>query len=208
MMDHPTNQEFIIGVVSDTHIPDRVLDLHPDLIPALKAEGVELILHAGDISSRHTLERLAEAAPVIAVQGNRDFISLAELPVEKDVHINGVHIYLAHGHGTFLHYLWDKCVHVLIGYRFDRYRRYLSGTSQGAEVVVYGHTHRPENRTVKGALFFNPGSAGPNYENRRPSFGTLRIDSKGQIVGNIHYMNSYGISKRRWLSDSAGQANN
>jgi hypothetical protein len=207
-MDHPACQEFIIGVVSDTHIPDRVLDLHPDLILALKAEGVGLILHAGDISSPHTLERLAEAAPVIAVQGNRDFISLAKLPAEEDVRINGVHIYLAHGHGTFLHYLWDKCVYALIGYEFDRYRRFLSGTSQGADVVVYGHTHRPENRMVEGTMFFNPGSAGPNFERLKPSFGTLRVDSKSQVVGNIHYMNSYRVRKRRWLSDSAGQDDN
>ena len=62
-----------LGVVADTHIPDRVRSLHPDLLPGLKAANAEVILHAGDICSPVVLAELSQVAPVVAVRGNRDW---------------------------------------------------------------------------------------------------------------------------------------
>ncbi|MFZ3078594.1 MAG: metallophosphoesterase family protein, partial [Bellilinea sp.] len=69
-----------LGVVADTHIPDRVRSLHPDLLPGLSAAKVEAILHAGDICSPAVLAVLSQVAPVVAVRGNRDWAFAGTLP--------------------------------------------------------------------------------------------------------------------------------
>jgi len=54
-----------IGVVSDTHGY-----LNPRVVEVL--EGVDRILHAGDIGSQEVILRLEAVAPVTAVRGNND----------------------------------------------------------------------------------------------------------------------------------------
>jgi putative phosphoesterase len=193
--------EVVIGVVSDTHIPDRVNELHPDLLSGLRGQGVRLILHAGDISSQWTLDQLAAVAPVEAVRGNRDIITPFNLPADMHLTINGEKIYLSHGHGSFAHYIWDKWIYILHGYEFGRYQKYLAKTAPGNKVIVFGHTHRPENRLVGVTLYFNPGSAGPNYEQRQPSFGTLHFRPDRQIYGKIHLLKDYAVKNHRWMMD-------
>ena len=67
-----------IGVVADTHIPDRTRELPAEIFDHL--HGVDMILHAGDVSRQIVLDRLATIAPVIAVQGNRDTATWAGCP--------------------------------------------------------------------------------------------------------------------------------
>ena len=57
-----------IGVLSDTHMPKRGARL-PDAV-LRHFEDVELILHAGDLSTLAVLDQLSAYAPVEAVQGN------------------------------------------------------------------------------------------------------------------------------------------
>ena len=59
-----------IAVISDTHSP-RHWKGCPDAV-ARRLEGVDLILHAGDVCRRETLEELEGFAPVRAVLGNND----------------------------------------------------------------------------------------------------------------------------------------
>lgn len=192
--------DLVIGVVSDTHIPDRVVELHPDLLPGLKEAGVGLIFHAGDISSQGTLDTLGQAAPVEAVRGNRDIFTPRSLPLERRLTFNGVEVLLTHGHGSLRHYLWDKGIYALKGYVFDRYQRYLAAVAGTSRVVVFGHTHRPENRLIDGTLFFNPGSAGPNYDASQPSYGLLRIRPDGVVTGEIIMLANYPVINRRWIN--------
>jgi hypothetical protein len=96
-----------VGVVADTHIPDRVGTLHPELIPTLKAAGVGHILHAGDICVPGVLDELSQVAPVTAARGNRDIL-LSSLPLVQNITLEGVEIALMHGHGGLWFYLWDK----------------------------------------------------------------------------------------------------
>ncbi|HKF57600.1 MAG TPA: metallophosphoesterase family protein, partial [Blastocatellia bacterium] len=58
-------QPFRIGVISDTHgrFHEAVVSLF---------EGVDLIVHAGDVGKAVVIKRLEEIAPVLAVQGNND----------------------------------------------------------------------------------------------------------------------------------------
>jgi putative phosphoesterase len=150
--------DFIVGVVSDTHIPDRRRSLHPRLIPALREQQVQLILHAGDISIPRVLRDLEEVAPVLAVRGNRDIAFGSELPLLRKLEINGHLVLLTHGHMGITHYWLDKIQHIFKGYQPDRYIHRLERAMPEASVYIFGHSHCSEVIKDSDKLYFNPGS--------------------------------------------------
>ena len=94
-----------IGVIADTHVPQRLRRL-PDGIPAA-FRGVDLILHAGDLNSVRVMAELEEIAPVQAVVGNADLFR-SGLPLTRVLEIEGRRIGLTHGHGGWARYLVGK----------------------------------------------------------------------------------------------------
>ena len=60
----------LIGLISDTHMPGARRTLWDEVRTAFR--GVELILHAGDITHPMVLDTLEETAPVLAARGNND----------------------------------------------------------------------------------------------------------------------------------------
>jgi putative phosphoesterase len=189
-----------VGVVADTHIPDRVENLHPALIPSLRAAGVQRILHCGDVSARRVLDELAQVAPVTAVQGNRDWFFGHNLPPTLHLNIAGVAVGLTHGHGSAFSYWWDKFQYVFNGYRFERYRRVVKRACPGARVIVFGHTHQQTNLVLEDVLYFNPGSASFSFrpEDARPSYGLLRFFQGGKAAGEILPLDGARVVARRW----------
>jgi putative phosphoesterase len=178
-----------LAVVADTHVPDRCRGLHPGLLPSLRAANVELILHAGDISTPRVLRALAEIAPVVAVRGNRDWFPHSDLPMHRVLEIGGKHIGLTHGHGSWSEYIGDKIHLVLRGPRsFDHYmHRAIRALPNDVDAVVFGHNHAPINRLIEGKLVFNPGSACRNVvKGAGPSYGILEVGDK--IRGEIIYL--------------------
>jgi len=122
-----------VGLVSDTHGL-----LRPEALAALV--GSDAIVHAGDIGSADVLEALARIAPVHAVRGNNDRGAWASaLPETLTIEIAARRIYMLHDLGTL---------------GFDP-------RAMNIDVVVSGHSHRPNCETRNGVLFVNPGSAGP-----------------------------------------------
>src|SRR5512143_623838 len=109
----------VLGVIADSHIPDRMPDLPPGVFAALA--GVEAILHAGDVSIQRVLDALAAIAPVYAVAGNRDF--LLKLPLDRQLTFDGVTIGLTHGHGGWPGYLREKARYYTGGFYMSRYLR-------------------------------------------------------------------------------------
>jgi putative phosphoesterase len=188
-----------VGVVSDSHIPDRVGVLHPDLLNQLKAAAVDVILHAGDISGRGVLEELRQIAPVHAVRGNRDWAFYGELPLERRLELGGAKLLLLHAHGGFWRYLWDKWYYIRDGYRLERYLPVLERNSAPGDVVVFGHTHYPANEQWQGRLLFNPGSCsfGPPGGGL-PSFGLLQIYAAGRVEGKICQLEGWRITSGAW----------
>lgn len=140
-----------LGLISDTHGLVR-----PDVAAAFK--GVELILHAGDVGSRDVLAELETIAPVEAVTGNIDPVELM-LPATIVRDFEHVSVRVTHGNE-----LGSPTPEKLAA----RYR---------ADVIVFGHTHRPIVRRVGGTLVVNPGAAGPRRFNVMPSVGLLTVDS-------------------------------
>jgi putative phosphoesterase len=191
----------ILGIVADTHVPDRVHALHPELLRALRATGVEKILHAGDVCSRQVIRDLEQVAPVIVVGGNRDLFFWPPLASVITLDFYGVELALMHGHGGFWPYWTEKLRYIRGGYNFTRFQEILPPYAPQAKVFVFGHTHRAENVWIDGRLYFNPGSAafGMRKFNRGPSFGVLRIFPSGKVDARIVPLRGWTVEKKNWV---------
>lgn len=179
----------ILGVIADTHIPDRTRQLHPKVLPLFEESGVEVILHAGDVSVPRVLAELREIAPVYAVRGNRDFWRLRDLPAFVDLEFNRVPMVLAHGQGRWWNYLAGKVQYLAHGLQPERYKRQLVQTFPHARVIIFGHLHIPINDWVGERLLFNPGTACcPEIKKLPPSVGFLHVNAGGEVKGEIVYL--------------------
>lgn len=142
-----------VGLIADTHIPDRWRNLPPSVFAAFS--GVDLILHAGDVGSMKVLDQLAEIAPVVGVHGNEDTAPITEsLPYLQTLVIGGRRVVLCHTHYA------DRATE--LASRTDdwevHFNRRLSFARQHyADVIVYGHTHVPLAQQHDGIWIVNPG---------------------------------------------------
>lgn len=179
----------ILGVIADTHIPDRMRGLHPEVIPLFEESGVQAILHAGDVSVPRVLEELGEIAPVYAVRGNRDFWRLRYLPLFVNLEFNGVPMVLAHGQGRWWNYLAGKAYYLAYGLQPERYKRRLVESFPQARVIIFGHIHVPINDWMGERLLFNPGTACcPEIKKLPPSVGLLHVSAGGEVHGEVVYL--------------------
>ena len=143
-----------VGVVSDTHgyLNPRVLEL---------LQGVDHILHAGDIGSADIIQGLKAIAPVTAVRGNNDRVgAVAAYPEERLVEFNGKKLLIIH------RVKLTKDSSALLPEAFR---------DRGLHAVVYGHSHIAWLEWRQGVLFFNPGAAGKRRFRTVPSIGILEI---------------------------------
>ena len=140
----------VIGLISDTHGLVR-----PEVFGAL--EGVELILHAGDVGGHMILDELEVIAPVLAVYGNTDAPVDPRLAATIDREIGGLRVHVSHGHE-----LGSPTPEKLL----ERY---------SADVIVYGHTHKQLVVRAGGRLVVNPGAAGARRFKLEPSVARLTI---------------------------------
>lgn len=179
----------VLGVIADTHIPDRARNLDQRIIPIFEQRGVQAILHAGDVSTPAVLNQLEKVAPVHAVRGNRDWVMLRHLPPAISLDYGGTRLVLTHGHGPLWNYVFDRFYYITYGYHLERFRPRLQSTFPKARIIVFGHTHKPLNLWSKGQLLFNPGSAHfPDAKNLAPSIGLLRLNAEGEIKSEIIFL--------------------
>lgn len=175
----------VIGVVADTHVPDRLPALRPQVLEVFTRAKVDVILHAGDICVPQVLDALGEVAPVIAVKGNRDWAFGASLPALWQGVLGGVPAALLHGHGNPMDYWRDKMAYLTRGYAFERYAALASAWAPDARLLVFGHSHTAEIRLVGERLFFNPGSACVSeHRDLPPTVGLLTV-AAGMATGEI-----------------------
>jgi len=142
-----------IGLVSDTHNLVR-----PEIFPAL--EGVELILHAGDVGGRAVIDELSAIAPVRAVYGNTDMAGEPGLQAHLALVIDGLSIHVSHGHEVGGSPTAEKLL--------SRYT---------ADIIVFGHTHQPLVERSGRRLVINPGAAGPRRFKLQPSVALLTVEN-------------------------------
>lgn len=128
----------LLGILSDTHGL-----LRPEVLAAL--EGVEHILHAGDVGELDILTELETIAPVTAVWGNTDDWEVrGKVREVAEVEVGGVKVGVMHGHQLGSPHPSS------VAARFPE-----------AGLVVFGHTHVPVVEQVGSVLAINPGSVGP-----------------------------------------------
>jgi len=145
-----------VGVISDTHSL-----LRPQALAAL--QGVDHIIHAGDIGSLEILEALRLIAPVTAVRGNTDHGAWARhLPETATLELGPA---------------WFYVLHDLADLNLDPH-------AAGFAVVISGHTHQPKTELRGGVLFFNPGSAGPRRFHYPIALGHISVQGKS-VSGKI-----------------------
>lgn len=131
----------LIGLISDTHIPDRAKILPQNVIDAFK--DVDLILHAGDLTSPRVIEELERIAPVMAVQGNMDRVNGIDLPKAKKLEAEGLKIGMVHGE---------------VYPRADTQQLVYLAKELDVDILVSGHSHQPKIEKKDGVLLINPGS--------------------------------------------------
>ncbi len=184
-----------LGVIADTHLPDRTRRLHPEILPTFETARVAAILHAGDAIVPSVFETLEQVAPVLAVRGNRDSLRLFHLPLLRIEEFGGVRIGLTHGHKDLPTYLADQVRFALRGgLPFDFFIRRVVSMLPDVNVAVFGHIHLPVKQWLNGRLLFNPGSAShPISPNLPPSIGLLHIDSDGGFSGQIVHLSRFGL---------------
>ena len=146
-----------IGVVADTHVGEWVAELPQSVLDAFA--GVDLILHAGDITDVSVLDRLAQVAPVFAVQGDHDSAAGIVLPRSRVVDVAGARIGLTHGRRGRWIELTAGALSLLAGRPvLLGFHRALRRRFDAVDAVVFGHLHLPCNRMIGGVLFFSPGA--------------------------------------------------
>ena len=136
-----------IGVVSDTHNNLKNINLIINLFNDMK---VPVVIHTGDISSANTLEQFSKLnSELIGVYGNNDRneSGLEEVAQKNKFQFQDPPRKLS---------LLDK--EIVIFHEPDNIDQFLS-ENKLIDVVLYGHTHRYENNTRNGVLFFNPGES-------------------------------------------------
>lgn len=144
-----------LGLISDTHYPDRCRTLPPAIFDALA--GVDLILHAGDVGALSVLDELARIAPVSAVHGNDELEGAADiLPSQQVLFLAGRRLLLYHGH-------FPDRREELANRKIDAWMPKLThwadlAREAGASIIVYGHTHIPWATEVNGVWLINPGA--------------------------------------------------
>ena len=144
------SQARMIGVISDTHGLVR-----PEVLKAF--QGVDLIVHAGDVGGPGVLEALRAVAPVAAVRGNVDRGEWAQ-------DLKGTEVVEA----------GESCLYIL----HNVHELDLDPAAAGFDAVISGHSHSPSMENRQGTLFLNPGSAGPRRFRLPVSVALLRLEGK------------------------------
>lgn len=155
-------------IVSDTHKKDEnleiVLDMH---------KPIDMLIHCGDAEGKEGhIQEICEC-PLYIVSGNNDFFS--SLPPEIEFEIGDKKVFLTHGH----HYYVSMGLECIL----DEAKR------RNAEIVFFGHTHKPRIEIIDGVTIINPGSLSyPRQDGKIPTYIVMEIDEDGIITYMLEYL--------------------
>lgn len=128
----------------------------------LKPEVIEIIgtadlaLHGGDIADQKTFDRLNEIAKVVAVRGNCDGEWARDIPNEAFFELCGRKIYMVHN------------------------KKKASDKAENADIIIYGHSHKYEEKAAGGKLWLNPGSCGARRFGMPLTMAVLEFDTENR----------------------------
>ncbi|MDE6744390.1 MAG: metallophosphatase family protein [Lachnospiraceae bacterium] len=113
----------------------------------------DVILHAGDIDRDKVIKQLESMAPCYAVRGNADKEWAEELPVTQEIELYGIRIYMIH----------NKKMAEL----------------NDADLFIYGHSHKYEEKEVDGQVWLNPGSCGKRRFTQPITMAVVEVEEDG-----------------------------
>lgn len=157
-----------ILIISDTHRKNE------NCMKVLETLGkLDLVIHLGDVEGSESVIQEAAGCPVEFVAGNNDFFS--DLPSEKKLRIGRYCVLITHGHQYY------------IGMGNEMLKK--EAVAQGADIVMYGHTHKPVIDISDKIIALNPGSLSyPRQDNRKPSYIVMEIDAAGEAGFSLKYV--------------------
>lgn len=151
-----------IVVISDTHGRWERAEA------AVRCQSkAEIIIFLGDGAEDVDSLQYESGKMLLAVRGNCDFAS--ELPALDEFTVEGKKIFFTHGHLFDVKYGTEKLVE--------------AGRRRGADIILFGHTHKPVAEYVDEMYIMNPGSLGHPCDGN-PTYGIIDITKAG-IVTNI-----------------------
>lgn len=143
---YPGENLLRMGIVYENPVWERgmhkigvISDTHGLLRPEVmeKLKGCDVILHGGDINKKKILDELELIAPVYAVRGNNDKEWAAYLPETLALKLFNVRIFITHN------------------------KKMIPDDRKNMDLIIYGHSHKYEEKHVDGICYLNPGSCGP-----------------------------------------------
>lgn len=157
-----------ILIVSDTHRQNY------NYFKAYEAEKpVDLIIHCGDVEGSEYALSSGVECPVEMVMGNNDFFS--GLPRLRDFEFGGLHFFVTHGHDYYCY--------------ADNERLKAAARERGANVLCYGHIHRPVFEDEGDLVTINPGSLTyPRQSGNRPSYVVATVSEEGKAKYEVKYL--------------------
>ena len=121
----------------------------------------DIIIHAGDINTRAIVDELRSYAPLYIVRGNNDKEWASELPTSLLITIEEVRIFIVHNKKDIPKDLTD------------------------VDLIVYGHSHKYDDKEVNGVRMFNPGSCGKRRFDLEITMATMIVDKSSFNIEKI-----------------------
>jgi putative phosphoesterase len=148
-----------IGILSDTHGL-----LRDEVVKAL--DGVDHIIHAGDIDRKEVIDSLVSIAPVTVVRGNADKDWAEHIPMTASIDLSGKRFYVIHNKAK------------------------IESDLSGYDVVVYGHSHKYSYTEKDGQIWFNPGCCGKRKPGQEISLAIAEVTGEDIIFEKVVIDNS------------------
>lgn len=130
--------------------------LREEVVEILKS--CDVILHAGDIHTQKVLDGLREIAPLYIVRGNADKEWAEGLPEILSEEICGLRVFMVHN------------------------KKQIPKETGNYDLVVFGHSHKYEERREAGCLFLNPGSCGPRRFSQPVTMAVVEVEEEPGTV--------------------------
>ena len=187
-----------IGLIADTHMPGSLKDLWPQALEAF--QGVDYILHAGDLHTLDIVDELNRIAPVYVAKGNGDLDLIdPRLRDSWQLELGGVRIAMLHHFPSPVR----KSPALLHAYL----QRHLAPATHPAapHVVVFGHTHLESTHVIENVLYVNPGSPTlpRNQSLRLGTLGILEVSGTAatrRVSASIHQLTEIGADLHQEVS--------
>ena len=145
-----------ILIVSDTHGRHSAFD------KALKEAGkIDALVHLGDTEGGEDYIEAVCGCPAYVLAGNNDFFS--DNLREMEVVFGTKKAFMTHGHYYYVSLGPERIIE--------------EGKMRNADIVMFGHTHKPFLEMIDGMIVLNPGSLSyPRQEGRKGSYIMMEIE--------------------------------